>query len=76
MGGGTENEISDPGLEKAENCYRREEGLNSYSHPKAQSTVVDNMAEEVDGGSRDHGDLSDHASRRTRRANTTGWAPF
>lgn len=75
-GGGTENEFSEPDLEKAENYYRREEGLNSYSHPKAQLTVVDNMAEEVDGGSRDYGDFSDHASRWTRRANTTGWGPI
>lgn len=74
--GGTENEFSEPDLEKAENYYGREEGLNSYSHPKAQSTVVDNMAEEVDGGSSDDGDFSDHASRWTRRANTTGWGPI
>lgn len=51
-----------------------EDGPNSYT-PKAQLIGVDNMAEEVEGGSREYGDFPDHALRCTSRSNTIVWDP-
>lgn len=34
--------------------------------------VVDNMAEDVEGGSKGHGDASDHGSICTNRSNAIG----
>lgn len=52
-----------------------EDGLNSYSHPKAWLIAVDNTAEEVEGGSKDHEDDSDDALRCISRSNTIAWGP-